>query len=363
MRHLRNRCLRESQVKNTTKTILFSAIPAVVVVLIIYTCFSVQYYYSQTHFFDPFLQTGPPSITRSVDDKHTIRILALGGSTTRNARLDEHDRYPSVLQKLLQQHYPTLKFKVFNSGMDWFTSKHSLINYTTNLRDWSPHIVIIMHGINDLYRSFADPQFARKPYHRLWSHFYGPAINGALPPTFEKHILTQYLSSLYRWFSKIRIKEWDIELSRYLSLNDFKRHLGYLIHYIKSDQSNIILMTQPYLYKDNMNTKELSSLWFGRKFCKEKINFFHSEYPSPKSLLRAMQAFNNTTRSLALDEKIMLIDLEPKINKDLSNFSDDVHYTAHGSHQVAKVVATAMIHSEILNRIQPFHGTVGGPHK
>ena len=269
--------------------------------------------------------------------------------------LTESDRYPSVLQRLLQQHYPTLKFKVFNAGMDWFTSKHSLINYTTNLRDWAPHIVIIMHGINDLYRSFSDPQFARKPYNRLWSHFYGPAINGALPPTFEKHILTRYLSSLYHWFTKIRIKERDLELDRYLSLHDFKRHLEYLVHYIKSDKSNVILMTQPHLYKDDMNAKEIASLWFGRKFCKEKINFFQSEYPSPKSLLRAMQALNNTTRALARNAKVQLIDAEPIVKKDLSNFSDDVHYTAQGAYQVAEIVATAMIHSDIISRIKSSH--------
>jgi len=155
------------------------------------------------------------------------------------------------------------------------------------------------------------------------------------------------------------MKERDVEIDRYLSLNDFKRHLKYLIHYIKSDKANVIFMTQPYLYKDKMGAKELSSLWFGRKFCKEKVNFFQIEYPSPKSLLRAMQAFNNATRSLALDEKILLVDLEPKIKKDLSNFLDDVHYTAQGAYQVAKAVATEMIHSDIMRRIKSSHKAAG----
>ena len=76
--------------------------------------------------------------------------------------------------------------------LEWigFTSKHSLINYTTNLRDWSPHIVIIMHGINDLYRFIFRPLSSQESHTIDYGHiFYGPAINGALPPTFEKHIL------------------------------------------------------------------------------------------------------------------------------------------------------------------------------
>ena len=36
------------------------------------------------------------------------------------------------------------------AGMDWYTTKHSLINYVTYYRDWQPDVVVVMHAINDL---------------------------------------------------------------------------------------------------------------------------------------------------------------------------------------------------------------------
>ena len=43
--------------------------------------------------------------------------------------------------------------------MDWYTTKHSLINYVTNLRDAELDLIVVMHAVNDLYRSFFPPDF------------------------------------------------------------------------------------------------------------------------------------------------------------------------------------------------------------
>ena len=68
--------------------------------------------------------------------------------------------------------------------------------------------------------------------------------------------------------------------------------------------------------------------------------FFYNEYPSPESLRRAMLAYNDITRNIVRSEGgVLLLDLEPKIEKSLANFTDDVHYTAAGARQVAMAVA------------------------
>lgn len=322
--------------KYGTKKLLWSLFPALILVIIIYVVAATCYYYSQTHFFDPYLQLHPPEPGLGEKPRNTFRVLTLGGSTTRNANLATNNRYPNVLKELLQNDHPDLNIEVFNAGMDWYTTKHSLINYVTNLRDWHPDLVIVMHGINDLYRSFSDPEFAVKPYNRLWSHFYGPSINGAKPPTFEEHNLSCYFRL---WFSELRYQERDVSLDRYVSLDDFERHLWYLVHYLKSDNVQIILMTQPYLYKVKMSAEELSVLSFGKTFCKEETAFFQYQYPSANSLRMAMEAFNRKIIKVSLAEHVLWVDLESGINKDLEHFSDDVHYTAKGAHKVAELVA------------------------
>jgi lysophospholipase L1-like esterase len=313
----------------------------------VYFLSSIYYYYTQTHLFDPFLQAHPPELNFDMLEKpkDTFRIITLGGSTTYNPRLPEDKRYPNVLEELLKKNYPELNIEVFNAGMDWYTTKHSLINYVTYLRDWQPNLVIVMHAINDLCRSFSPPSYAVGPYNRSWSHFYGPSIRGAKPPAFEKRILEKLFD---KWFYTLKNRERTISLDSYISLEDFERHLRYLIHYIKSDNVKIILMTQPYIYKDQMSTEELSVLWFGSTYCKQKFNFFQYQYSSPSSLRVAMEAFNNVTRELSLEEELILVDLETQIRKDLVNFSDDVHYTVEGARQVAEIVAKRIIEEKLI---------------
>lgn len=322
------------------KLVLFSLFPALILVVIAYLVSATYYYYSETHLFDPYLQAHPPELSIEEKAKDTFRILTLGGSTTRNFSLAENDRYPSVLQELLQNEYPESNIEVFNAGMDWYTTKHSLINYVTNLRDWHPDLVIVMHAINDVVRSFSDHEHAIKPYNRLWSHFYGPSINGAKPPTFEEDVLRDYLRA---WFSTIRNQKRNIPLERYVSLDDFERHLRYLVHYLESDKTQIVLMTQPYLYKDQMSAEELSLLWFGKKWGKEKTTVFQYQYSSEDSLRVAMDAFNEKTKTVSLDENVLLVDLESEISKDLEHFTDDVHYTVKGAHRVGELVAEKII--------------------
>ena len=268
----------------------------------------------------------------------------MGGSTTRNASLPRQDRYPNVLQHLLEKYYPELNIQIFNAGMNWYTTKHSLINYSTDLMEWKPDLVIVMHAINDLYRSFTDTDYSTTPYDRYWSHYYGPSINGAKPPTFFKWFFQRFFSRFSRcWFSEIRYQEKNMPLHTYVSIKDFSRYFQKLAHYLKSDNVGIVLLTQPYLYKKEMSAEEVSTLWFGREFCTKNRGLFRYYYPSPLSLRNAMDAFNLATKELSVDADLLLIDLESALPKDLQYFSDDVHYTKLGARRVAEIVADKLI--------------------
>lgn len=85
--------------------------------------------------------------------------------------------------------------------------KHSLISYVTYYTHWRPDVVIVMHGINDLTRSFSPPYFAVGPYNEQWTHFCGPAIYGARPPTFEQHLLhTLFMPMIDGWYYQLRAR-------------------------------------------------------------------------------------------------------------------------------------------------------------
>ncbi|MEI7998921.1 MAG: hypothetical protein WCH62_05390, partial [Candidatus Omnitrophota bacterium] len=75
-----------------------------------------------------------------------IRILCIGESTT---ALGGTDSYPSQLQEILQQRFPSQKIKVINRGRISKDSWYLLNNLEHDLDRYKPHIVVGMIGIND----------------------------------------------------------------------------------------------------------------------------------------------------------------------------------------------------------------------
>ncbi|MDV2503516.1 MAG: SGNH/GDSL hydrolase family protein [bacterium] len=333
---------------------------------VVYVAFAMYYYYTQHHSFDPFLQSPPPRIGEHprAGGGDTFRILALGGSTTRGIKLPAEKRYPRVLQALLQKRYPSVPIEVFNAGKDWYTTKHSLISYVTYYTHWRPDVVIVMHGINDLTRSFSPPYFAVGPYNEQWTHFYGPAIYGARPPTFEQHLLNiLFLPMIDGWYYQLRARAVDYPQERYRSHAMFEKNLRKLIASIRQDRSEVLVLTQPFLYKETMSEEELGALWFDKVFCATRRSFLHEEYPSAASLHRAMKTFNQTTREVARSAGAHIIDAAARIEKSLDYFLDDVHYTEHGADVLANLVADAVIKAGLIEqRWRPEHHAEGsGP--
>ena len=115
------------------KSLLTYSIPAILLLFLIYFFGHYYHYATHRHHFDPYLQMPPTkfdSISTHKSDS-TFRVLCLGGSTTLNGRLQLTKRYPYLLHQLLAKQYPDKKIEVLNGGMDWYTTKHSIINYTT----------------------------------------------------------------------------------------------------------------------------------------------------------------------------------------------------------------------------------------
>jgi len=330
-----------------TRTLLFSALPAVFLIGLIYLGASLHYYATTRHPFDPFLQMPPHRFrTPSVrPGERVFRIITLGGSTTLNSRFPEQYNYPYKLQTIVQKRYPAVKIEVLNAGMDWYTTKHSLIQYVTYCNQWHADLIIVMHAINDIYRSFAPPEYAIGSYNDDWSHFYGPAINGANPPTFEHHLLEMLVGGL-GWYSTAQAVDYPLE--RYVSLSAFDTHLSMIVHYAKSDGSTVLLMTEPSLYKGGMNNAEQAALRFGKQFCVTVRTPFYREYASSPSLLSAMNAFNARTRDIAASNQVMLLDADRLVPKNLRNFIDDVHYTEAGSSLLAELVAARITDSGVI---------------
>lgn len=300
------------------------------------------YYYKQYHFFDPYVQNQSPRFSLPRKEKDELRVLMLGGSTTANLHLPEEQRYPYLLEKKLQVVYPQYRVKVLNAGNDWYSTRHSLINYSTYYYQFKPDIVVIMHAINDLYRSFSPRDFAYGEYDSLYNHFYGPSMQGVDPPTFTRYLTRM---SVFGDLSEkfISYNQTDYRLEDFKSINAFDANLRRLVYMCKADSAQVIIVSQPNLYNDNMSETLVKKCWFNKQFCNRRISNFSYEYPSLKSMNEAMSLYNQHSVLIAAEHKVLFIPAADILPKSDSLFVDDVHYTSKGCEVLSELVKDSIV--------------------
>jgi len=319
------------------------AIPVLVFIVVLYLLVSIYSRQTQQRLFDPFVQISPTYVGDVPKERSrqepTFRILILGGSTSIH--------YPPHLQRILQKGHPQTKIEIVNGAQGEYTTKHSLINFVTYFQDWRPDVVIVMHGINDLVRSFPDPKYAIGPYNDRYTHYYGRTYYAANPPTLEGQIW-KFLT--WSWFRVFREREEDYPLGAYVSRKMHKRHLEQIVRYAKFNGAIPVVVSQASLYKKNNSKEERRILIFGRTMALTKRSYWDQSYPSNESLRRAMKAVNQTSREIALNGSALFVDGAEKVPRDVQHFVDDCHYTEQGNEVLSQAIADVIDEAGLIGR-------------
>jgi lysophospholipase L1-like esterase len=321
--------------------------------------------------FDPFLQFKlTDSYTSNINSygfrgenisktkPHGVyRIFMLGGSTVLSRSTNYEKTSSRILEKLLTKKYPSKKIEILNAGVDGYTSEHSLIQYLFKIKDFSPDLIIMWHGINDWYYSCTPPERAYGNFNSDYTHFLGAnklmASKYFKPQPFisTKIVIFDFIQKFLidNWYSDIindiktkqPVKSYYsisekanmYEMKEYPSLYSYQRNLKSLIQSVKSEKTTLILGNQPTLYRKNLSDTEKKTIYFPILHCTRD-----NKSPSLNSVANAMQRFNNTTREIAKHNDIHFIDLEKEIPKNLEYFTDDVHYTDKANKKIAQIL-------------------------
>lgn len=311
----------------------------------VYLAGSIYYYHAvnRHHWFDPYYQVSPPEFkvpkAKAPDE---YRIIALGGSTTRDPRKKEDENYPYLLQQMLQARYPGKKITVLNGGMNWFSAKHTLMFYTEYAHLFNPDLVIVMDGINDLYRSFSPRGFALGEFQPDYSHFYGASINGALSPTFENAIYARDADEIEDY------KKANFPFSEFLAFNSFKQFESSLVKYIKEDSTKCLLIMQPSLYRYPIADSVDDKLWFGKYMC-NTIRRNEKVYPDAASMKIAMDSFITAVKNISIQQNCLLLNADSAIPKTPDYFTDDVHYTRKGDRALARLAYGKIVEQGLID--------------
>lgn len=353
----------KSQHKKITAIILLVSI-----FIIMEFYFENEEVYLKTRTFHPFLQSKLMPLDKSLHinrfgfrgdeiDKqkadNTIRIFFMGGSSIYGDRTEFEYTHARIFEKALQKRYPRRKIEVLNAGFHWYTTEHSLIDYLFKIREFKPDIIIIMHGINDLVRSFSPSRFAFGSYRDDYSHYYGAVSN----LVFARRIfrIPCFISKFIQFFHNVFFSDFrdmsslsalplkEITVNDFPSLESFERNYNTFLDIVKADGVVLIVVTQPTLYKNNLDILERRKIVFPSFFC----NIGQSK-PSILSMEKGMGRFNSTLKMLAKIKSAYLIDLASVFPKNLDYFIDDCHYTKNGHSFIANVLFQFFIENDIL---------------
>jgi len=317
--------------------------------------------------FDPFLQAVPKPNNKKlrinrwgfrgeeierIKTSGTYRIFVVGGSTVYCSDVDFEQSHTRIMEKQLRQFYPKLKIEVQNAGMDWHTSQHSLMKILFNIQDFNPDMIIIYHAINDLHRSFCPENFALGPYQNDYSHYLGPVapiVREYFREQTGHRILTLDRTFAFfrrHWFADFRNVSKpestsdlpEESVNSWPSLRAFERNMKNIATLLKSLDIELVMASQPYLYRHDLNEMEIDKIWFPAKF--GRIGRSKADI---SSMISGMEAFNDASRRIADSNGVLFIDLDGEVPKSLDYFLDDVHYTEKGNRIVGRHLTEQII--------------------
>lgn len=306
-----------------------------------------------------------------------FRIVCLGGSTTYGYDHRPELVWPAVTERLLRER--GYDVEVINAGMQWYTTAHSLANYVLQMRYYEPDVVVVMHAVNDLYRSFPKPgepspeldygsyqgpmylalgaarRSSRAPGRRRPQLIAGSALWTLVCAATD---LNRYYYSALRERSRHspnqrnsdrkvnEIGEFDFMPADYPSIDSFQTHLDYLVEACRHDGRRVLLGTQAHIY--GRDTAEGDA---GPPHSMRKSLFRASGgVVSPSSLGGAMQAIREVVFEIARKHVVPVADAEAAIDSRPEYFQDDFHLTAAGHKITAAVFANQL--APILDNIR-----------
>lgn len=269
--------------------------------------------------------------------KGTLRLVALGGSSTFCFNTDDADTWTALLAARLQAHYG-VPVQVVNAGIPGMSAFGSRFHFLYRVRELEPDVVLVYHGWNDMkfFRSLEEGKrpVRRNPYRpdrlrealrdlqvawRLRALFTS-ASPGGPPPRPEGAVEG-------RWFAGERIAA-DGPAHRWE-----RRNYDDLARMISASGALPVFVAQaslvsPEALADPARRKRI-----------------YVEYPQLpyEEVWRQTLAIHAIVRAAAEDDGALFIDAYTPVPHTLDMFLDHVHLTAKGNHAVADALYAGLV--------------------
>ncbi len=215
-----------------------------------------------------------------IHENPDLKIVFLGGSTTECLYMEEEERFPYLVGRLLENNLGK-KVNSYNGGVSANESMHSINILLNKVLPMQPTMVVFMHNINDLVILRSQG-----------SYWYQDSLKSHVQTS--KNVFTRFEFPPHEeTFNEEHISE------------EFRRNLLTFIAICKIRGIKPVLMTQGNRVKDD--------------------DLYHQ--------------FNQIIREVGQNESVTVIDLAKLIPPEAVNFYDSYHYTAKGAKLAAEKIA------------------------
>ncbi len=239
-------------------------------------------------------------------------LVFLGGSTTECLYVEDSLRFPYLTAQMLENQTGKI-FNSYNGAMGGNNSMHSINLLLNKVIPMQPHVVIMMHNVNDW-----NVLIKEKDY---WNN--NPSKSMIIDPHGGKK------TEKDEW-KHIRGKKVEYELSEVIE--KFKQAQHLFIDICQRYEIEPVLMTQASRFTDQIEDK----IHHGIINHGKDLGF---TYQVAKTL---QDTFNMTIRTVARERSVLLIDLDAHIPKTSDYMYDIVHFHKGGTKAAAEFIAAAL---------------------
>ena len=313
---------------------------------------------------------------REFGDDAEYRILAVGGSTTQCAVLDDTEVWTHVLETALGRTADGRPVWVGNVGRDGATSR-DLVMHVKYLLGQYPRIdaVVSLVGVNDMISALhqgwhyrppqpvTEPRAEQAQRQRAFAVVPGRIQDPVGYPTL--HLPWYKTTALWQLARRARAAR---RLHRTFVLQDragpalqharderyhtgawidslppleaplveYRRNLNAMADIAAAAGARIVFVTQPSLWRSGLPDREERLLWFG---------WVGTDRPSATAffttgaLSRAMARYNETLLIVCRERRLECVDAAGALPHDTTALYDDVHFNEHGSQLLGSALA------------------------
>lgn len=271
--------------------------------------------------------------------KNVFRILCFGGSTTFGTGVSNTQTWPTILQSLLRAGIDTEGnvIEVLNVGMCGYLSDHSLYRLEHELLEFSPNVVIVMDGLNDVATAIESTPTSRARRPPLYTHQTSVTLS-----LLQKTMVYKYIDKAFVFFrSYFQIKKYDeTELTNaaHRAAEIYTSNILKMKTLCESAGSSLIVLNHPWIFNFQLGPPDNYS------DLKKRFPITYDDFISLWIGAKELRKANEHIAKLGVPVVNLQKTIDAIKNKyGLFGVGDYIHFNSKGNYVIASAVCQDLV--------------------